>query len=63
MPIPGSSVPCRSTHCGRFVIVGWPTTVPAWKITGFKRSRGYYCQECALRLGWESPSSPPRPIR
>ena len=51
MPIPGSSVPCRASHCGRFVIVGAPTTVPAWKITGSKRSRGFYCAECALRLG------------
>ena len=54
MPIPGSSVPCRASHCGRFVIVGAPATVPAWKITGSKRSRGFYCAECALRLGHEA---------
>ena len=50
MPIPGSAVPCL--RCGKFVIVGSPQTVPAGRITASKRYRGFYCQSCAIRLGW-----------
>ena len=63
MPIPGSAVPCRGPHCGRLVTVGAPGVVAAGKITGNKRSRGFYCAPCAERLGYKAPSSPPRPIR
>ena len=51
-PIPGSAVSCRGPHCGVFVTVGQPDVVPAWKLTGNKRSRGFYCADCAERLGW-----------
>ena len=50
MPIPGSAYPCK--RCGKFVIVGSPNTVPAWKLTGKRSTRGYYCTACALHLGW-----------
>ena len=53
MPIPGSAVSCRGPHCGVFVTVGQPDVVPAWKLTGNKRSRGFYCADCAERLGWK----------
>ena len=48
MPIPGSMEPCRK--CGVMLVVG-STAVPAWKITGNKRSRGFYCDHCAEFLG------------
>ena len=50
-PIPGSACPCK--RCGKFVIVGGVETVPAYKLTGSKRTRGYYCTACAILLGWQ----------
>lgn len=50
MPIPGSAVPCK--RCGAFVIVGRDDTVPAYKLTGNPRTRGYYHRACAVILGW-----------
>jgi hypothetical protein len=49
-PIPGSAYLCRGISCLRFVVVGHDA-VPASKVTGSKRSRGFYCTECAQKLG------------
>jgi len=60
MPIPGSAEPCK--RCGAFVIVGDPDTVPAWKLTGNKRSRGFYHRACAEKLGLRPRAGAPRPV-
>ena len=48
-PIPGSGEYCRHISCGRIVIVG-QDAVPARKVTGNPRSRGFYCPACWERL-------------
>ncbi len=49
MPVPGSQVECKSRLCGRLVTVG-KDAVPAYQMTGNRRSRGFYCQDCWERL-------------
>jgi len=60
-PVPGSAVPCRHHHCRRLVIVG-RDAIPAWKLTGYKWSRGFYCEACYLLVGGKVETRPPRAI-
>lgn len=57
-PVPGSVVQCRK--CNKYIEVPGADpsysrpqelAVPASKVTGAKRARGFYCRRCADKLG------------
>ena len=51
--IPGSLVLCRGLNCRELV---GDNAIPAMKVTGNPRSRGYFCEACAQRLGYPRPT-------